>query len=123
MGTLDHVKDLIAMVADGKFVEAIERFYAEDATMQENQGTVRSGLQTLVENERNVLRVVPDIRLETVGSYVVDGDRAAINWIFRYTDPRGRQIRLDELAYQEWHDGKIVRERFYYDPAQRERSV
>ena len=111
------------MVADGKFVEAIERFYAEDATMQENQGTVRSGLQTLVENERNVLRVVPDIHLETVGSYVVDGDRAAVNWIFRYTDPRGRQVRLDELAYQEWRDGKIVRERFYYDPAQRERSV
>jgi ketosteroid isomerase-like protein len=123
METLDHVRDLIAMVAEGKFVEAIERFYAEDATMQENQGAVRSGLQTLLENERNVLRAVPDIRLETVGSYVVDGDRAAINWIFRYTDPRGRQIRLDELAYQEWRDGKIVRERFYYDPAQRERSV
>jgi ketosteroid isomerase-like protein len=123
METLDHVRDLIAMVAEGKFVEAIERFYAEDATMQENQGAVRSGLQTLLENERNVLRAVPDIRLETVGSYVVDGDRAAINWIFRYTDPRGRQIRLNELAYQEWRDGKIVRERFYYDPAQRERSV
>jgi hypothetical protein len=25
---------------------------------------------------------------------------------------------LDEIAYQQWQDGKIVRERFYYDPKQ-----
>ena len=37
--------------------------------------------------------------------------------------PPGRQIELDEVAYQEWRDGKIIRERFYYDPAQRLRGV
>ena len=49
--------------------------------------------------------------------------RAAINWVFAYTDAAGRQIELDEVAYQEWRDGKIIRERFYYDPAQRLRGV
>jgi hypothetical protein len=119
MPTRDHVNELIALVQQGKFLEAIGRFYAEDATMQENLDPPRLGLATLLENERTFLARVPDIHLERVGSFVVDGDRAAINWVFAFTDPNGRKIQLDEVAYQEWHDGKIVRERYYYDPGQR----
>ncbi|PYT11826.1 MAG: polyketide cyclase, partial [Acidobacteria bacterium] len=123
MATLDNVKELIALAREGKFIEAIERFYAEDATMQENLESPRVGLAALLENERKVLAAVPDIHLEGVASFVVDGDRAAINWVFAYTDRNGRKIQLDEVAYQEWRNGKIIRERFYYDPAQRLRGV
>jgi hypothetical protein len=119
MTTVDNVKNLIALAQQGKFLEAIERFYAENATMQENLDTPRAGLAALLQNERSVLAAVPDIHVERVESFIVDGDRAAIHWIFAYTDRHGRQIRLDEVAYQEWQDGKIIRERFFYDPAQR----
>jgi ketosteroid isomerase-like protein len=110
------------MIRQGKFLEAYERFYAEDATTQENLEPPRVGLATLLENERKFLASVPDIHLERF-SFLVDGDRAAINWVFALTDPAGRKIQLDEVAYQEWHDGKIVRERYYYDPGQRLKSV
>src|SRR5271168_4017010 len=109
MPTRDHVIELIALVREGKFLEAIERFYAEDASMQENLDPPRVGLAALIENERNFLARVPDIHLERF-SFLVDGDRAAINWVFAFTDPKGRKIQLDEVAYQDWHDGKIVRE-------------
>src|SRR5579871_2214576 len=119
MDTAENVKALIALAEQGKFLEAIERFYADTATMQENLDPPRVGLAALLENERNVLKVVPDIRVDQVESFVVDGDRAAIHWIFAYTDRHGREILLDEVAYQEWRNGKIIRERFFYDPAQR----
>ena len=123
MATLDRVTELIALARKGKFLEAIERFYAQDATMQENCDPPRTGLPALLENERHVLAAVPDIRVERVESWIVDGDRAAIHWVFAYTDPAGRKIQLDEIAYQEWRDGRIVRERFFYDPAQRQRAI
>ena len=47
---------------------------------------------------------------------LVDGDQAAIHWIFDYTDTDGRRTRLDEIAHQTWRGDKIVRERFFYDP-------
>ncbi len=122
-GVVKHVEELIALVQEGKFLEAIERFYAEDASMQENLDPPRVGLAALLENERKVLERVPDIHVEEIGWVFVDRDRAAINWVFAFTDSAGRKVRLDEIAYQEWRDGKIVRERFYYDPAQRSRSV
>jgi hypothetical protein len=116
---MEEINELIALAKAGKFLEAIQRFYAEDATMQENQGAPRVGLAELLENERNVLARVPDIHVESVEWVMSDSNRSAINWVFAYTDPAGYAVRLDEIAVQEWSDGKIVRERFYYDPAQR----
>ncbi len=114
-----EVEQLVRLAEAGQFLEAIETFYALNATMQENNQPPRMGLPALLENERQALARFKIIHLKKAASYIVDGDRAAINWIFDITDQSGHRFRLDEIAYQEWRDGKIVRERFYYDPAQR----
>ena len=105
---------LIAMAQQGKFLEAIQEFYAEDATMQENNQPPRVGLAALLENERRVLASLKEIRVNRADSFVVDGDRAAINWVYHFIDSHGRELRRNELAYQVWRDGKIVCERFFY---------
>jgi hypothetical protein len=122
MSTQENVKQLISMVVAGKFVEAIEQFYSDGASMQENNGPPRIGLAALVQNERIALTRMSQLHT-TAASHVVDGDRAAINWVFEFTDPQGNRRRLDEIAYQLWRGGKIVEERFFYDPAQRTAAV
>jgi len=122
MSTQENVKQLIAMAVDGKFLEAIEKFYSDGASMQENNGPPRVGLTALLENERRALTYMSQLRTTAV-SQVVEGDRAAINWIFEFTDPQGNRRRLEEMAYQLWREGKIVEERFFYDPAQRTAPV
>lgn len=120
MSTQENVEKLIELVKRGEFLEAIEKFYATDATMQENlqAATLRKGLPALLEGERNALKRF-NIALRQ-HSFVVDGNRAAINWVFEINEHSGKHYFLDEVAYQEWQDGKIIRERYYYDPAQRE---
>jgi hypothetical protein len=118
VSTKEHVEKLISLVERGEFLEAIEKYYASDATMQENlQLPLRTGLPALLENERLALTTRFKILHQSrAASFVVDGDRAAINWIFEVTEHSGKHWLLDEVAYQEWQDGKIIRERFYYDP-------
>lgn len=113
------VEELIHLVEHGEFLRAIETFYADNATMQENNQPARVGLAALLEGERKALARFKILHSHRAGSYVIDGDRAAINWIFDITDQTGRRYVMDEIAYQEWQHGKIVRERFYYDPALR----
>jgi len=113
----DNVKKLISLVEQRKFLEAIQEFYAEDASMQENNAPPRRGLAALLENERKVMASFQEVHVSRAESFVVDGDRAAINWIFDYTDVRGRHVHLDEVALQQWQNSKIIRERFYYDTA------
>ena len=50
-------------------------------------------------------------------SVTVDGDQAVINWLFEFTGGDGTRYRMDQLSHQEWKDGRIVKERFYYDSA------
>jgi len=118
MPSRDRVLELISLVERGKYVEALREFYAEDASMQENMDPPRVGIANLIENERRILDTVK-IRTNPVSAFLIDGDRAVINWVFEITTPDGRTFRQDELAHQLWNGDKIATERFYYDPAQR----
>jgi hypothetical protein len=118
MPTRERVKELISMVEHGRFVEAIQRFYAKNATMQENLQPVRQGMATLIAGEEKVLAAFKEIKTLPVKSYMVEGERVVINWVFIFTAHDGRSFRQDELAWQRWDGDRIVEERFYYDPAQ-----
>ena len=120
MPNRDTVKAFIALVERGQYVEAIEEFYTEDASMQENMLPSRRGRQTLIEGERQVLASVREIRTRPVETYFVEGDRVVINWIFDFVLLYGSTFSQNELALQRWAGDRIVEERFYYDPAQRQ---
>jgi hypothetical protein len=118
MPTRERVKELITMVEHGRFVEAIQRFYTKDATMQENLQPLRQGMATLIAGEEKVLAAFKEIRTLPVKNYMVEGERSVINWVFIFTAHDGRAFRQDELAWQRWSGDRIAEERFYYDPAQ-----
>jgi hypothetical protein len=112
--TRERVEMLIALAEQGKFLEAIQEFYAVVATMQENNQPPRVGLAALLENERRVLASLKEIRVNRADSFIVEGDRSAINWVYLFIDANGREVRRNEMAYQVWRDGKIIHERFFY---------
>ena len=118
MPSHEQIKAFIAMVENNQFVEAIETFYTEDASMQENLQPPRIGRATLVNHERQALASVKSIRTLPGSWFVVDGDRVVIHWVFEIENLSGQQSCLDELSHQRWVGDKIIEERFYYDPEQ-----
>lgn len=123
MPTRERVQALIDLVERGRFVEAIEMFYHADASMQENFDPPRRGRDALIKGEQRVLTAHREIQTRPVRTFMVEGDRAVINWIFDFVDHAGRAFSLDELAFQLWRGDRIAEERFYYDPAQRARGT
>lgn len=123
MPSRERVEGLIAMVEQGKYVEAIREFYAEDASMQENDEPPRAGRDRLIEHEWRMLSAHKEARTLPGSSFLLDGDRVVIHWVFEFTRPDGARFRMDELAHQRWRGELIVEERFYYDPAQLRRFI
>ena len=117
MPSHERVAALIARVEEGCYVEALQEFYADDATMQENAQPPRVGLTALVAHERGVMAAFKEIRTLPVKTSLVDGDRVVINWVFEFTRPNGARFRMDEFALR-WRGDRVAEERFYYDPAQ-----
>jgi hypothetical protein len=116
MPTHDTVERFVALVESNAHVEAIEAFYADDASMQENQAAPRVGRGALVEHERRVLARTRSVRSRCVRPVFVAGDHVAIRWVFEFEWLDGSTARMEEVACQRWDGERIAEERFFYDP-------
>jgi ketosteroid isomerase-like protein len=116
MPSRERLDEFIAVVESGDHAGAIERFYTQDSSMQENAAPPRDGRDVLVAHERAVLARMSNVYSKAMSS-LVEGDHVAIHWIFELTDKAGKMHRVDEVSWQEWRGDKIFRERFFYDPS------
>lgn len=116
MPSRDRVVAFIQRVVSGDHVGAIEDFYTEDASMQENGHAPRVSRARLVEHEKKALARVAEMRTLPVDHFGIDGDTVFIHWIFEMVAKDGGIRRLDEIAMQQWRGDRIFQERFYYDP-------
>ena len=115
MSIKPQVLDLIGLVENGQMLEAMNRYYAENVAMQENVSPPSVGFAENYAREEAFYGSLQALNFNLV-SVVVEGDRAVINWVFDYTTAEGTQYRMDEIAIQTWRDGKVVHERYIYDP-------
>jgi hypothetical protein len=112
------LEKFIARVEANAHAEAVEEFYAENASMQENQSAPRVGRALHVANERRVLARAKTVQSSCVRPVLVNGDVVVIRWIFRFDWLDGTVTKMEELAWQRWDGERIAEETFFYDPAQ-----
>lgn len=112
-----RVEDFIRTVVSGAHVEAIERFYHEDASMRENNKEPRRGRAILVAHEAAALARLARMHTHPADTYLIDGDNVVVKWTFDMTDAKGVTRRMEEVALQRWAGDRIAEERFFYDPA------
>ena len=118
MPAMETVEAFIAQVVGGDHVGAIRDWYAEDASMQENQDEPRVGRDVLMAGEAAMLERVDKVETELLSPPTVNGDQVGIHWRFTFTFKGRGSVRVfEEIAWQTWRGDKIWRERFFYDPA------
>jgi hypothetical protein len=118
MPSAETLERFIARVESNAHSEAIEEFYTEGASMQENFEPPRVGRDTLVAHERRALSMAASVYSECVRPVFVNGDHVVIRWIFEFTGHDGSKRRIEELAWQRWEGERIAQEQFFYDPKQ-----
>lgn len=115
MSTQKNVEELNAMIQEGKLLEAFEKFYHDEVVMRENNKDVREGKEANREYEKQFVNSVKEWHKVDVKSVVAEDDRSVVEWSMDFTFENGQRAQRDQVAIQEWKDGKIVEERFYYD--------
>jgi SnoaL-like protein len=118
MPSPDTLERFIARVESNAHADAIAEFYAENASMRENQSAPRVGRDTLVARERAVLAKARTVKSTCVRPVFVNGDKVVARWIFEFEWNDGTKTRMEELSYQRWDGERVVEEEFFYDPAQ-----
>jgi ketosteroid isomerase-like protein len=119
MPMTETLERFIARVEQNAHVEAVEEFYTENSSMQENQAPPRIGRDAHSASERRIMARTKSLTSKCVRPVFVSGDRVVIRWNFRFEFVDGSIMQMDELTYQRWEGERIAEETFFYDPAQR----
>lgn len=112
---LTNVNDLNDMILQGKALEAFEKFYHDDVVMQENENEPILGKAANREREEAFFGAITEFRGAKVLKVTVGEDNTAmVEWNMDYTHADWGVRNVNQVAVQQWQDGKIINEKFYY---------
>ena len=106
--------DIKNLVLEGKAMEAFEKYYGEDVVMQENENPAVVGKEANRQRELDFFSKITEFRGAEVKS-VAYGDNTIISeWFMDYTHADFGNRAYNQVSVQEWQDGKVKSERYYY---------
>ena len=112
-----RLNDLLDHIRQGRILEAMEEFYADDAVMEEPAYGRTEGLPANIEREKAFLASVREWKGFDVAAIGVGENVTFYEHTMDWVDVDGENVHVEQIARAIWKDGKIVHERFYYDNA------
>lgn len=114
-GLREHFAAYVQLLATGSFLAAIDRFYAGDIVQYENAEPPTHGKEALLLAERRAERRIASADIQ-IKDAVIDAERQLVwgEMDIHFVSERGVEQRLREAFRQNWRDGRIVEQRFYY---------
>ena len=115
MTVSQYVSQLNRLIETGETLAAMEQFYADGVTMQENSEAPRVGKNVCLAHERSNLAKVRFMKARLLNQAINTEQQTVFSeWKFVFTDLQNQSWQLTEVSVQQWQNGQIVRERFHY---------
>jgi predicted DNA-binding protein YlxM (UPF0122 family) len=116
MGIKEDAEELHQMILSGRAMDAFEKFYADDVTMQENSEEMRVGKDANREFEKKFMEMVEEFHEIKLNKYAIADDVVFAYWDMDVTMKGKPRRKSSQVSIQKWNDGKIIKERFFYNP-------
>ena len=108
------LNELNSFVLNGKMMDAFEKYYHEDVVMQENHLPPTVSKNANHERELQFLDNVTEFRSAEVKGIGIGENISFVIWKYDYTHKHWGVRDYTQVSIQEWKDGKIIRETFFY---------
>jgi ketosteroid isomerase-like protein len=110
-----RLQELLDYIRNGRIMDAMNEFYADDVVMEEPAYGKTEGLAANLEREQQFVDSVAEFKnFETPAVAVGDGVGVYEN-VMDWKTTDGQDVHVEQVVVQKWRNGKIVHERFYYD--------
>jgi hypothetical protein len=111
----DRLEDLFGYIREGRILDAINEFYADDAVMQENDQSPTVGRDANLEREKQFLRTVKEWKRFDVTAKGVGEDVTFYETVMDWVATDETPVHVEQVVVAKWQDGKITHERFYHN--------
>ncbi len=110
-----RLDDLLACIAQGRIMEGMNEFYADSVVMEEPMYGRTEGLAANLVREDQFVSSIQEFKGFDVLRKGTSETSAFYESTMDWVGVDGVSYHIEQVAVQEWQDGKIVYERFYYN--------
>ena len=114
---LEKAKDMYEILANGKIMEAFDKYYHQDVVMIESTGETRKGKATNREFQQKFMEGIKEFHGMGVRC-ITSNENEKITCVESWMDATmqdGNRMKMEEVAIQHWLGDQIIHERFYYN--------
>jgi len=108
-----RIDELLDYVRNGRIMDAMREFYADDVVMSEPEHTTE-GLESNIEREQEFVDSVAEFKNFEVVSLAKGDDVSIYENVMDWVTKDGESMHVEQVSVAKWKNGKIVSERFYY---------
>ncbi|MEM7681002.1 MAG: SnoaL-like domain-containing protein [Planctomycetota bacterium] len=111
-----RIHELLDYVRNGRIMDAMKEFYADNVVMNEPAYGDSVGLAYNLEREQKFVDSVQEFKGFETPAVAVDGDTSIYQNVMDWVGVDGKDYHVEKVVVAQWNDqGKITHERFYYD--------
>ena len=108
------LQDLEGLLGKGQFLEAMDKYLADDVVLQEANGTPKVGKDFCIAAEKELLETVTEFIRYDIKNVAISGDVSYYEAIMEFKTNDGQHHRFEQVNRTQWKDGKIINERYYH---------
>jgi len=109
-----RLEELLGYIREGRIMDAMNEFYADDVVMEEPAYGATVGLAANLVREQKFVDSVAEFKVFETPKVHLGESSASYENVMDWTTTDGTDIHVEQVVVQDWKDGKIFRERFYY---------
>jgi hypothetical protein len=102
------------LVVQGSIMEAFEKYYDNDVIMQENEQQPTVGKEANRKRELEFPANIEELRAADVMDVTAGDSTTMVIWHYDYTHKEWGVKNYTQVSVQNWKNGKIVKEQFFY---------
>ncbi len=114
MNLKEKVSQMDGLVAEGKIVEAVETFFASNATTSDYKSVTTSGKQQMIEKMQGFTGAIANVNeIKQIG-VIIDGNMSGSEFSFDFDMQDGTKINWHEIILRKWNDqGQVEHEEYF----------
>ena len=110
----DALVDLKSLLGKGQFLEAMNKYLADNVVLQEANGEPKVGKDFCIAAEEELLATVTEFIRYEVNNVAVTGDYSYYEAVMEFKTNDGQHHKFEQVNRTQWKDGKIINERYYH---------
>lgn len=101
------------LISEGKFLEALDKYYDENISSSDNDGPAINGLEAMRKAVSGFLNNTSGLKIVLKNSMVIKGYSVA-EWHYQFIHPKMGTLNYHQISVAHWKNEKIIKEQHLY---------